>query len=208
STRMRFDISVNILTNHAVNNKKILVFGGKQMRPNIHIDDITDLYVALSGARKPLIAAVDGYAIGVGLQIALCCDYRVGGPDTVMVLPELKLVIACTFGGFMLEATVGRAVMQAMVYSADQWPAERSLADGLIHELAHDGHVLPTATRRGAAVASWTAAAVHGTRPQVNRGFVDGLKRCREAGKVAHRAAFATGDPQERMRRVIGRSGR
>jgi len=38
---------VNILTNHAVNNGKITVFGGQQLRPNIHIDDITDLYVQL-----------------------------------------------------------------------------------------------------------------------------------------------------------------
>jgi nucleoside-diphosphate-sugar epimerase len=47
SPRMRFDLSVNILTNHAVNRRKILVFGGVQTRPNIHIDDITDLYVDL-----------------------------------------------------------------------------------------------------------------------------------------------------------------
>ena len=47
SPRMRFDLSVNILTNHAVNRRKITVFGGGQKRPNIHIDDITDLYLQL-----------------------------------------------------------------------------------------------------------------------------------------------------------------
>jgi nucleoside-diphosphate-sugar epimerase len=45
SPRLRLDLTVNILTNHAVNNKKITVFGGQQMRPNIHIEDVTDLYV-------------------------------------------------------------------------------------------------------------------------------------------------------------------
>lgn len=65
STRMRFDLSVNILTNHAVNNKKILVFGGKQMRPNIHIDDITDLYVDLLDERAELIA---GETFNAGFQ--------------------------------------------------------------------------------------------------------------------------------------------
>ena len=45
SPRLRLDLTVNILTNHGVNNKKITVFGGKQMRPNIHIEDVTDLYV-------------------------------------------------------------------------------------------------------------------------------------------------------------------
>ena len=45
SPRMRLDLIVNILTNHAVNNREIQVFGGGQKRPNIHIDDVTDLYV-------------------------------------------------------------------------------------------------------------------------------------------------------------------
>lgn len=47
SPRLRLDLTVNILTNHAVNNRKILVFGGSQKRPNIHIEDISDLYVEL-----------------------------------------------------------------------------------------------------------------------------------------------------------------
>jgi nucleoside-diphosphate-sugar epimerase len=41
---MRMDLTVNILTNHAVKNKKIVVFGGDQKRPNIHIDDMVDVY--------------------------------------------------------------------------------------------------------------------------------------------------------------------
>jgi nucleoside-diphosphate-sugar epimerase len=45
SPRLRLDLTVNILTNHAMNNGKITVFGGDQKRPNIHIEDMTDLYV-------------------------------------------------------------------------------------------------------------------------------------------------------------------
>lgn len=45
SPRLRLDLTVNILTNHAINHGKITVFGGGQMRPNIHIEDISDLYV-------------------------------------------------------------------------------------------------------------------------------------------------------------------
>jgi nucleoside-diphosphate-sugar epimerase len=45
--RLRLDLTVNILTNHAINNGRITVFGGNQLRPNIHIDDMTDLYLTL-----------------------------------------------------------------------------------------------------------------------------------------------------------------
>jgi nucleoside-diphosphate-sugar epimerase len=45
--RLRLDLTVNILTNHAINNGRITVFGGEQLRPNIHIEDMTDLYLRL-----------------------------------------------------------------------------------------------------------------------------------------------------------------
>ena len=47
SPRLRLDLTVNILTNHAINKREITVFGGDQTRPNIHIEDMTDLYVYL-----------------------------------------------------------------------------------------------------------------------------------------------------------------
>lgn len=56
SPRLRLDLTVNILTNHAINRGKITVFGGAQRRPNIHIADITDLYVDLLGRRDDEIA--------------------------------------------------------------------------------------------------------------------------------------------------------
>ena len=43
--RLRLDLTVNILTNHAINNGRITVFGGEQLRPNLHVDDMTDLYL-------------------------------------------------------------------------------------------------------------------------------------------------------------------
>ncbi len=56
SPRLRLDLSVNILTNLAVNTRKITIFGGAQKRPNIHIDDITDLYVDLVDMPERAIA--------------------------------------------------------------------------------------------------------------------------------------------------------
>lgn len=56
SPRLRLDLSVNILTNHAINNGKITVFGGAQKRPNIHIEDMTDLYVYILELPKEKLA--------------------------------------------------------------------------------------------------------------------------------------------------------
>ena len=65
SPRQRLDLTVNILTNHAVNNSVVTVFGGEQKRPNIHIEDITDLYVqALDWPAEK----IDGKIYNVGYE--------------------------------------------------------------------------------------------------------------------------------------------
>ena len=69
SPRLRLDLTVNILTNHAVNNRKITVFGGQQRRPNIHIEDMTDLYVkSLEWPDE----AIDGKVFNAGYE-----NYRI-----------------------------------------------------------------------------------------------------------------------------------
>ncbi len=65
SPRMRFDLSVNILTNHAINNNKITVFGGSQLRPNLHIQDMCDLYKLLLTVSSEKIA---GQTFNAGYQ--------------------------------------------------------------------------------------------------------------------------------------------
>jgi nucleoside-diphosphate-sugar epimerase len=65
SPRLRLDLTVNILTNLAINNNQITVFGGQQLRPNIHIDDMADLYCLLLRAPD---AAVDGKVWNAGYQ--------------------------------------------------------------------------------------------------------------------------------------------
>ncbi|MER7670432.1 enoyl-CoA hydratase/isomerase family protein [Kitasatospora sp. NPDC096128] len=170
------------------------------------IDDITDLYGTLVGISKPVVAAIDGYAIGVGLQIALCCDLRIGSRRARLVMPEFRVGIACNFGGYMLETVVGRSVMQEMLYTCDEWLADRALADRLLHEVTEPGDLLERALAHGRRIASYTAAAVQSTRARVNGPYLEGLQRVRDEGKKAHRTAFSAGEAQQRMRRIIGRA--
>src|SRR3954464_362437 len=63
--RLRLDLTVNILTSHAVNNNRITVFGGEQLRPNLHVEDMTDLYLMLLDAPDEV---VDGKVWNAGYQ--------------------------------------------------------------------------------------------------------------------------------------------
>lgn len=90
SPRLRLDLTVNILTNHAVNNRKITVFGGQQRRPNIHIQDMTDLLVeslewpdeAIDG--KIFNAGYENYRI---IEIAEMVHSVVGQEVEIVTMP-------------------------------------------------------------------------------------------------------------------------
>jgi nucleoside-diphosphate-sugar epimerase len=88
--RLRLDLTVNILTNHAVTNGLIKVFGGQQLRPNLHIEDMTDLYLRLLAAPDE---AVDGKVWNAGYdnmrvsEIADLVREEVGQHVEVVVTP-------------------------------------------------------------------------------------------------------------------------
>lgn len=90
SPRLRLDLTVNILTNHAVVNRAIKVFGGSQMRPNIHIDDMTDLYVLALQYEAQLI---DGHVYNAGyhnrrvIDIATSVKEIVGDDVAIRIEP-------------------------------------------------------------------------------------------------------------------------
>lgn len=88
--RLRLDLTVNILTNHAINNGRITVFGGNQLRPNIHVEDMTDLYVQLLEAPDE---AIDGKVWNAGYHnlkvrdIAEMVRTEVGPKVDIVVTP-------------------------------------------------------------------------------------------------------------------------
>jgi nucleoside-diphosphate-sugar epimerase len=88
--RLRLDLTVNILTNLAITNGKITVFGGEQLRPNLHVEDMTDLYLRLLAADD---VAVDGKVWNAGYhnlkvrEIADMVRERVGDKVEIVVTP-------------------------------------------------------------------------------------------------------------------------
>lgn len=90
SPRLRLDLIVNILTNHAFNNREIKVFGGGQLRPNIHIEDVTDLYVRSLEWPED---AIDGKVFNAGyenqtvMETAQVVQRRVGEDVRITTVP-------------------------------------------------------------------------------------------------------------------------
>jgi nucleoside-diphosphate-sugar epimerase len=91
SPRQRLDLSVNILTNHAYHNRRITVFGGSQLRPNLHIEDMTDLY--LECLHLPA-ERIDGKTFNAGYQnLSLS---RIAGIVRDIIGPDVSIVTSPT----------------------------------------------------------------------------------------------------------------
>lgn len=89
--RLRLDLTVNILTSHAINNKRITVFGGEQLRPNLHVEDMTDLYVKLLEAPDEAISGKvwnAGYHNLKVREIAEMVQSEVGQGVDIVVTPS------------------------------------------------------------------------------------------------------------------------
>ena len=113
----------------------ITEFGGAQKGPSLF--DVID---AMESASKPVIAAIHGTALGGGLEVALCCHYRVAVPSARCGLPEVNLGLLPGAGGTQrLPRIVGVEKALQMMTSGEHVPAAQALAMGLVDELVEEG---------------------------------------------------------------------
>ena len=95
-----------------------------------------DLWGRIAHLEKPTIAAIHGYALGAGCELALLCDFRIAAEDARMGLPETHLGYVPTAGGTQtLPRTVGRGSALDMLMSAEPIEAARALDYGLVHQV-------------------------------------------------------------------------
>ena len=155
------------------------------------IDRLLALYVAVLRLDKPTIAAIDGYAVGIGFQLALACDLRLATPAARIIMWELKHGVACTIGSYMLEAFVGRAAMLDLVYTCEPVDLEWGVASRLLTRVVAGEKLLAEAHGLATRLASYPELSWRLTKQALNQGFIDGLIAVGPVSRQAHRAGFA-----------------
>ncbi len=95
-----------------------------------------DLFAAIEQLNKPVVAAIQGYCLGGGLELALACDFRLASPDALLGLPEIALGAAPMWGGAArLLRTVGKSQALSMLIQGEPINAQTALSIGLITQV-------------------------------------------------------------------------
>ena len=105
----------------------------------------TSVYNALIACDKPVIAAVNGYALGAGSAIAVSCDLVLASDDAIFGYPELKHGLAATAVSPTLVAQIGRKHATELLLLAENLPAARAAEIGLINRVVPKDELMTTA---------------------------------------------------------------
>jgi 2-(1,2-epoxy-1,2-dihydrophenyl)acetyl-CoA isomerase len=164
--------------------------------------DIAALYaeaVRLFAAPLPVVAAVQGAAVGGGFGLALSADFRVATPSSRFSANFSRLAF---HHGFALSVTlplvVGPQHAADLLYTGRRVGGEEALAIGLCDELVDDDELLPAALRRASAIAAAGPLAVRSIRATLRQGRVEAVERalaheCAEQERLRSTADFAEG---------------
>lgn len=105
-----------------------------------------DLFRFIERMRKPVVAAVNGYALGGGCELALACHIRIASENARFGLPEVKLGIMPGYGGTVrLPRLVGRGRALELILTGDQIDAQEAYRIGLVNRVVPAEELLPTA---------------------------------------------------------------
>ncbi len=155
----------------------------------------------VAGIPKPVVAAVTGYALGGGLELALCADFRVLGESAKVGQPEILLGVIPGAGGTQrLPRLIGPARAKDLIFTGRQVTAEEALAIGLADRVAPDAGVYEAARDLVAQYTTGPALALRAAKQAVNQGLEVDLATGLEIERLQFAGLFATADQKAGMR--------
>jgi enoyl-CoA hydratase/carnithine racemase len=159
---------------------------------------------AVARIGKPVIAAVTGYALGGGLELALCADFRVLGETARVGQPEILLGLIPGAGGTQrLPRLIGPAKAKDLVFSGRFVGAAEALAIGLADRVVPDADVYAAACDLAAAYATGPAIALAAAKQAIDLGLETDLATGLELERISFAGLFATEDAGAGMRSFL-----
>ncbi|MBB5774351.1 enoyl-CoA hydratase/isomerase family protein [Nonomuraea jabiensis] len=195
----------------------VIVYGGEKVfAAGVDIKEMADMSYADMAAHsrtlqacftevarigKPVIAAVTGYALGGGCELALCADFRVAGESAKLGQPEILLGLIPGAGGTQrLPRLIGPARAKDLIFTGRHVPAAEALALGLVDRVVPDEQVYTAALEWAATFVGGPSVALRAAKQAVDQGLEADLDTGLEIERLQFAGLFATDDAKIGMR--------
>ncbi len=165
-----------------------------------------NLFRRIEKSEKPTIAAINGFALGGGLELAMCCDIRIASEAALMGQPEVGLGITPGFSGTQrLTKIVGRGRAAQMILTAENIGAAEALSYGLVNRVVPPEELMDEAMKMAQTIASKAPLAVRWANSAIKRGMEVDLDSGIAIEADLFGMCFATEDQKEGMHAFLER---
>ena len=159
-----------------------------------------DVFRKLETFPIPVIAAINGFALGGGCEIAMSCDIRICSDNAVFGQPEVGLGITPGFGGTQrLARLVGAGMAKQMIYTARNIKADEAFRIGLVNAIYTQEELLPAAEKMAAGIAKNAPIAVRNCKKAINEGLDLAMDKAVELEEKLFGDCFETEDQKYGM---------
>jgi enoyl-CoA hydratase len=165
------------------------------------LDDFISKWERLTRVRKPVVAAVAGFALGGGCEIAMMCDFILAADTAKFGQPEIKLGVIPGAGGTQrLTRAVGKAKAMEMILTGRMMDAEEAERSGLVSRVVPAASLIEEAVKVAGSIAALSRPAVFAAKEAVNRAYETTLAEGVKFERRIFHSLFATEDQKEGMR--------
>jgi enoyl-CoA hydratase len=173
---------------------------------DVYFDDFCADWHQAAQARKPVIAAVAGFALGGGCELAMQCDLIIAADNAKFGQPEIKLGIIPGIGGTQrLTRAVGKAKAMDLILTGRMMDAQEAERSGLVARVVPAANLIEEATKVADTIASMSLPSVLAAKESVNRAFESSLAEGIRFERRIFHSLFATNDRGEGMNAFIGK---
>ena len=176
----------------------------KEMQPksymDVYLDDFFSAWDKVAAARTPTIAAVAGYALGGGCELAMLCDILIAADTAKFGQPEIKLGVIPGIGGSQrLTRAVGKAKAMELCLTGRNMDAEEAERAGLVSRIVPAADLLDEALQTATTIADMSLPVAMMAKEAVNRSFETTLTEGIRFERRVFHSTFATEDQKEGM---------
>ena len=166
--------------------------------------DLQDAFTSVARIPQPTLAAVTGYALGGGCELALCCDMRVAGESAKLGQPEILLGIIPGAGGTQrLPRLVGPSRAKDLIFTGRHVDAQEAMEIGLVNAVVPDEETYDSALAIAKRLAKGPALALRAAKESVDRGLDTDLATGLDIERVRFAGLFATDDQKIGMQAFV-----